>query len=132
MLMSTGRWNRVLISFAVVAVASTAMVLGDNARATAPPVGPLPPGQVTQVRTVVGSLVSVVLPQATRKDFVWRLARQVNPSVAVEVSEGAVGRNVVVVFKTKGPGRTAIAFGLTRGEAPKAIRSVTYRLTVAP
>jgi hypothetical protein len=44
--------------------------------------------------------------------------------------EGAVGRSVVVVFRTKGTGNTRIAFGLTRGERPKAVQAVTYRLTV--
>jgi hypothetical protein len=130
--MGKRRWNRALIPLAVVAVSSAVMVLGDDARATAPPVGPLPAGQVTQVRTVVGSLIAIALPPSTRKGFVWRLARQVNPFVAVQVGEETVGRNAVVVFKAKGPGRTAIAFGLTRGETPKAIRSVTYKLTVAP
>ncbi len=100
------------------------------ARATAPPVGPLPRGQVTDVATRAGSLIAIALPPATRAGFVWRLARPVDPALAVQVSEGIVGRSAVVVFRTKGMGHTSIAFGLTRGERPTAIQAVTYRLTV--
>ena len=55
------------------------------ALASAPPVGPLPPGPVTSISTPKGSLVSVALPSRAGKS--WRLARAVSPKVLVEVSE---------------------------------------------
>jgi hypothetical protein len=84
---------------------------------------------VTDVKTRAGSPIAIALPPAARASFVWRLACPVDPAVAVQV-EGAVGRSVVVVFRTKGTGNTRIAFGLTRGERPTAVQAVTYRLTV--
>jgi hypothetical protein len=74
----------------------------------------------------------VAIPAPAKAGYVWRLARRVDPAVAVEVAEADVGRRVVVVFRTTGKGRATIAYGLTRGESPTAIRSVTYRLVVLP
>jgi hypothetical protein len=106
-----------------------ALATAATAGATAGPVGPLPPGQVTTVGAPNGSLVSVVLPKGTQ-GRAWRLARPVDSSVLRQVSEANVGANVVVVFKTVGRGTAKVAYGLTRGETPKAYASVTYTITV--
>ncbi len=102
-----------------------------EARASAPPVGPLPKGPVTEVKTAVGSLISVTLPPPARAGYVWRLARRVDPKILGEVGEGNIRKAVVVVFRANGAGKATIAYGLTRGETPRAIRAVTYRVTVA-
>ena len=99
--------------------------------ASAPPVGPLPPGQVTNVSTPSGSLVSIALPgQTASSGLVWRLARGVNTKVLREVSERNIGRDVVVLYKAVGRGQGAVAYGLTKGETRKAYKSVTYKIRV--
>src|SRR5262245_23307234 len=121
---------RYLLALTTLAVGLS--ITGGVASATAPPVGPLPGGQVTDIRTSRDSSISIALPSSSRAGYVWRLARRVDPRVAVQAGEGEIGRNVVVVFKTTGSGHVRIAFGLTRGESRKAVQSVTYRLTVTP
>jgi hypothetical protein len=115
---------------ALSATALAALVLGLPARATAPPVGPLPKGPVTTIRTHAGSLVAVALPHRAG-GLVWRLARGVNPKVLVEVSEANVGKDVVVVYRATGAGRATLAYGLTRGERTGARASLTFAVTVA-
>ena len=106
-----------------------ALVVAAGAGATAGPVGPLPPGQVTTVLAPRGALVSVVLPKGAQ-GRAWRLARPVDGHVLRQVSEANVGANVVVIFKAAGLGSTKVVYGLTRGETPKAYASVTYKVTV--
>jgi hypothetical protein len=115
-------------SIAGVAAALT-LAVALPAGATSGPVGPLPPGQVTSVVAPRGSLVSVVLPKGAQ-GRAWRQAGTVDTSVLKQVSEANVGPNVVVVFKAVGSGSTKVAYGLTRGETPKAYASVTYKVTV--
>lgn len=114
-----------------VALASAVSLVG-SAAASAPPVGPLPPGQVTSVDAKPGTLVAVALPaQASSSGLVWRLARKVDPSIARQVSEGTVGRTVIVIYKAVGKGRVTVAYGLTKGETRKAYKSVTYKVAVS-
>ena len=120
----------------VYAVAASALAVAvamtcAEAWASAPPVGPLPKSPVTEVKTAVGSLISVTLPPLARAGYVWRQARRVDPKILSEVGEGNIGKTVVVVFRANGAGKATIAYGLTRGETPRAIRAVTYRVTVA-
>jgi hypothetical protein len=129
--MQRGLSNRTRSFVAGLALAASAVIAGEVAQASAPPVGPLPRGQVTVLRTTTGSLIAVALP-SVQKGYVWRLARRVDPAVAVEVSEGSIDRHVVVLFKARGRGKTAITFGLTRGETSKAVHAVVYSLTVGP
>jgi hypothetical protein len=99
--------------------------------ASAPPVGPLPPGQVTSVSTPAGSLVAIALPgQNASSGLVWRLARGVNTKMLRQVSERNVGRDVVVVYRAVGRGQGTVAYGLTKGETRKAYKSVTYKVSV--
>jgi hypothetical protein len=117
---------------AVVGLLLAFFALSVNASvASAPPVGPLPPGQVTNVSTPAGSLVAIALPgQATSSGLVWRLARGVSTNVLRQISERNVGRDVVVVYKAVGRGQATVAYGLTKGETRKAYKSVTYKISV--
>jgi hypothetical protein len=113
---------------AVLAALAAALVLVVPVHATAPPVGPLPKGPVTTISTARGSLVSIALP--ARAGTSWRLARAVNPKVLVEVTEANVGSNVVVIYRATGRGSVKVAYGLTRGERPKAYASATFNVRV--
>jgi hypothetical protein len=108
--------------------AIVALALGVPALASAPPVGPLPPGPVTSISTSKGSLVSVALPSRAGKS--WRLARAVSPKVLVEVTEANVGNTVVVLYRAVGRGSVSVRFGLTRGETRKAYASATFNVQV--
>jgi hypothetical protein len=114
---------------AVSAAMLAASVLVLPAEASAPPVGPLPKGPTTAIRTQAGSLVAVALPHRSG-GLVWRLARPVNARVLVQVSEADVGKDVVVVYRAKRPGRATLAYGLTRGETRRAHASLTFVVTV--
>jgi hypothetical protein len=117
---------------AVLAVVA-ALALVAPASASVTPVGPLPDGPVTTIRTQRGSLVAVALPRPRpATGLVWRLARDVDPRVARQVSEADVGRSVVVVFKVVGRGNASIVFALTRGESsPDVLRALWYRVRVS-
>jgi len=112
----------------VLAAATAALLLVAAASASAPPVGRLPAGPTTTIRTQPGALVAVALPHRG-SGLVWRLARGVDPKVLVEVSEANVGRDVVVVYRAKGRGHVRLAYGLTRGETVGARESLTYDVT---
>jgi hypothetical protein len=92
--------------------------------ASAPPVGAIPAGPITQVTTPKGTLVAVALPRKSG-GLVWRLARNVDSAVLKESSEADVGPNVVIVFRAVGKGAAKVVFALTRGERPHAYASVT-------
>ena len=108
--------------------AMLALVLAFPALASAPPVGPLPPGPVTSITTPKGSLVSVALPSRAGKS--WRLARAVSSRVLVQVSEANVGSSVVTVYRAVGQGTVSVRYGLTRGETRKAFASATFNVHV--
>jgi hypothetical protein len=106
-------------------------LLVSASTASAPPVGALPPGQLTTVDTAKGTLVALALPgQSPSSGLVWRLARTVNGSVLRQKSERDVGRDVVLVYRTVGRGTATVAYGLTKGETKKAYKSVTYKIHV--
>lgn len=112
------------------ALAATIATVGvSGAAASAPPVGPIPKGPVSQVKTAKGYMVAVALPRKSG-GRVWRLARSVDPAVLRQVSEATVGRSVVVVFRATGKGTARIVFALTRGETSRALASVTYLVRV--
>jgi hypothetical protein len=120
-----------MVRLSLALVLAAVVIPALPAVASAPPVGPLPAGQVTTVSTPVGSLVAIALPgQTASSGLVWRLARAVNTTVLRQVSERNVGRDVVVLYKAVGRGQANVAYGLTKGETRKAYRSVTYKVTV--
>jgi hypothetical protein len=110
-----------------VAAVVAAATLAGIAAADSTPVGPLPAGPTTTIRTQKGQLVSVALPRRAN-GRVWRIARPVDARVLRQVSEGDIGRSVVLVFRAVGRGSATVAFGLTRGETAKAYES--RRVTV--
>jgi len=113
---------------AIAAVLSAALVLVLPAEASAPPVGKLPKGPVTTVRTPKGTLVALALPQL--KGLSWRLARQVDSRVVVQISEGVVGTSVVITFRAKAVGHTKVIYAATRGESTVARAARTLDVTV--
>jgi hypothetical protein len=118
---------RHLIAAAAAGVAALVLVL--PADATAPPVGRLPKGSATTIRTTAGSLVAVALPRRSG-GLAWRLARGVDARVLGEVSEANVGTDVVVVFRAMTPGQVRVLYGLTRGGTHRAHASLTFIVTV--
>lgn len=121
---------RALLLVAVLVAAFVARTGSTGADAT--PVGALPKGPVTTVVAPRGSLVALALPrQRPASGLVWRLARSVNHKVLSQVSEGDVGRSVVVVFRARATGSARVVFALTRGESgTKALRAVTHSVRV--
>jgi hypothetical protein len=90
----------------------------------------LPSGPASTIQTQKGQLVAFALPRRTG-GRVWRVARTFDSNVVQQVSEGDVGRGVVVVvFKAIDNGTTTVAFGLTRGETAKAFESRRYTVRV--
>lgn len=112
-----------------VLVAALALTLTAAGTASSPPVGPLPSGPASTIQTQVGQLVAFALPHRP-SGRVWRVARPVNSAVLVQVSEGDVGANVVLVFKAKGKGSAHVSFGLTRGETKKAYEARRFTVNV--
>ncbi|HET8751147.1 MAG TPA: hypothetical protein VFM43_01315 [Gaiellaceae bacterium] len=114
---------------AVVAATVTTLVLVLPAHGSAPPVGRLPKGPSSTIRTSPGSLVAIALPHRAH-GLVWRLARNVDAGVLREVSEANVGKHVVVVYRAIGEGRVRLAYGLTRGESRRAHAALRFTVSV--
>ena len=112
----------------LLAAAAAAFVLVLPAAASAPPVGKLPKGPITTVRTPKGTLVALALPHL--KGLSWRLARQVDSRVVVQVGEGDVGTSVVITFRAKAAGHTKVIYAATRGESTVARAARTLDVTV--
>jgi hypothetical protein len=112
----------------IAAAAVAALVLVLPAVASAPPVAKLPKGPVTTVRAPKGTLVALALPQL--KGLSWRLARQVDSRVVVQVGEGVVGTSVVITFRAKATGHTKVIYAATRGESTVARAARTLDVTV--
>ena len=122
--------SRVHRPLIVIAALASVVVLASPATAAAPPVGPLPAGPSSTVRTSVGQLVSVALPHRS-EGRAWRIARPFNGRVVTEMTEGDVGAVVVLVFRAVGHGRTTLRFALTRGERAKAYEARSLTVTVS-
>ena len=115
---------------ALLAAFACALAAAAPALASSAPVGPLPPGPASTIRTTRGQLVAIALPRRSG-GRVWRIARAVNARVVREVHEGDVGDSVVVVFRAVGTGTARVVFALTKGETAKAYESRTYTVRVA-
>jgi hypothetical protein len=118
---------------ALIAVAAVLMVtlatMAVAGTASSPPVGPLPSGPTSTIRTQVGQLVAFALPHRPN-GRVWRIARTIDSKVLVEVSEADLGANVVLVFRATGKGTANVSFGLTRGERAKAYEARRFTVSV--
>lgn len=119
----------VTLGLAVIVVGA-ALTIAATARADSAPIGPLPPGPISTITTGPNQLIAVALPRAPEKSgLVWRIARRYNAAIVRQVSEGAVGPNVVLVFKVIGRGKTTLVFAFTRGDtSSKAVKSATYKI----
>lgn len=106
------------------------LVFAVAANASAPPVGPLPPGPVTTIGVRHGEYFAVALPPLQGRGQVWRIARAYNGRVVTEVSESNVRKAVVVVFRALRPGTSTISYAATVGERTKALKSRVFRVTV--
>ena len=114
----------------VVVAAVAAATLVSSVHATAPPVGPLPKGPVTEIRVPHGLLFSLVVPRPARAGLVWRGARQVNVAVARPLREAEVNGDIVFVYRAGHAGRTTVVYALTKGETPKAYQARYFRIVV--
>src|SRR3569623_502213 len=115
---------------ALAAATFAVLVLALPVEASAPPVGKLPKGPVTTVRTPKGTFVSIALPHL--KGLSWRVARQFDSRVVAEAGEGDIGTTVVITYRAKAAGHTKVVYAATRGESTVAKAARTYDVTVTP
>jgi hypothetical protein len=111
-------------------VTGIVLAVAASAHADSRPVGPLPPGPVSMIRTAPDQLVAVAMARArARSGLVWRLARRYNSHIVRQISEANVGRSVVLVYRVVGRGDTSLIFALTRGDtSAKAVKAVTHKI----
>jgi hypothetical protein len=109
--------------------AAAAIAVGTTARADAPPVTHVPQGRLSTVVTTKGELFAIALPRR-RPGLVWRLASRVDSHVLRERSEADAEGRVVVTYEAAGTGLAALAYGLTRGERPKAVEGRQFLIIV--
>jgi hypothetical protein len=98
--------------------------------ATAPPIGALPRGPVTELHVPHGLPFALALPHRAG-GLVWRGARNTNVNVARPITEADVGSNVVLVYRALRAGNTTIAYALTRGETAKVYEARYFRIVVS-
>jgi hypothetical protein len=120
---------RTRAAVAVAGATAAAAALAGAGLADSPPVGALPPGPTSTIQTHKGQLVAFALPRRS-EGRVWRVARKFDSRVVQQVSEGDLANSVVLVFRAARPGTTTVAFGLTRGETPKAYESRRFVVRV--
>jgi hypothetical protein len=117
---------------AAVLAGTTLAVAGGSARATAPPIGPLPPGPTTTIVTQTQELVALALPRG-QSGLVWRAAPPYDPRVVRPYAEQDIAKNLtVLVYLARRPGTAELRFGLTDDDHPKAYRAARYHVIVKP
>lgn len=123
--------QRHLKQFALLAGVAVAALVTATARASAPPVGPLPRSPVTTITTFTEELFALALPIG-QSGLTWRGAGNTNVHVARPLSEAEVGNVIVFVYLAVKPGTALVSYGLTHGETRKAYRAARYRILVKP
>jgi hypothetical protein len=105
-------------------------VLVAPVAATAPPVGPLPPGPTVPAGAKAGRTfrISVVKPRVAGR--VWRIARPYNPRVVREIREGETKTTIWWTFRAVRAGTTTIVLAQTLGERPHAYAARRIRVAV--
>lgn len=115
----------------LVAATTCALAVVSAASATAPPVGPLPPGPTTSVRVGAGGGFVVTLPRPVVAGGAWRVARSFDAHVVGQTWEHTTASGGVELgFAAAGTGSTRLVFAVTRGEAGRAYAARTVRVTV--
>jgi hypothetical protein len=115
------------VTVLLVALAAATSIPG--ARASAPPVGPLPRGPVTTIHVQHGLLFAIALPR-TADGFTWRGARLSDATVARPLDEAELNRNVVFTYRAGHTGTTTVVYALTSGETPKAHQARFFKIVV--
>ena len=100
-----------------------------SARATAPPVGPLPKGPVTTIHVKHGQLFALVVPRPGA-GLAWRGARRSDATIARPLDEGELNGNIVFVYRAGHSGTTTVVYALTKDEGPKALQARFFKVTV--
>jgi hypothetical protein len=122
--------RKLLLVAAVGALALSA--IGGSARASAPPIGKLPPSPITTIVTYTHELIAIPLPRG-ESGLVWRAAPPYDARVTRPYAEQDIANNVtVLVYLARRPGTAALNFGLTNDDHPKVFRAARYRIVVRP
>jgi len=117
----------------VIRVAVCAVALGvlvAPAAATAPPVGPLPPGPTIPLAAKAGRTFRITVAKPRVAGRVWRIARPYDPRVVREVREGETTTTIWWSFRAVHAGRTTIVLAQTLGERPHAYAARRIRVSV--
>lgn len=119
-------------SLAAVLAAAALTTIGGSARASAPPIGPLPPGPTTTITTHTQDLIAIALPRGA-SGLVWRAAPPYDPTVVRPYAEQDITKNLtILVYLARRPGTANLRFGLTNDDHPKVYRAARYHVIVKP
>jgi hypothetical protein len=118
--------RRSLVGLVATLGLATAVV---SARATAPPVGPLPRGPVTTIRVQHGLLFAIALPRPG-SGLAWRGARLSDATVARPLDEGELNGNIVFTYRAGHTGTTTVVYALTRDETEQALKARYFKIVV--
>jgi hypothetical protein len=99
------------------------------ARASAPPVGPLPSGPVTTIRVQHGLLFAIALPRPAN-GLAWRGARPSDATIARPLDEGELNGNIVFTYRAGHIGSTTVVYALTRDETEQALKARYFEVVV--
>ena len=112
--------------------AAVLSAIGGSARATAPPIGKLPPSPVTTIVTYSQELIAIPLPRG-ESGLVWRAAPPYEARVTRPYAEQDISKNLtVLVYLARRPGTARLNFGLTNDDQPKVYRAARYLVVVKP
>jgi hypothetical protein len=118
--------RRALVGLLVVPALAAAAL---SARASAPPVGPLPKGPVTVIHVQQGLLFAIALPRPG-SGLSWRGARSSDATIARPLDEGELNGNIVFTYRAGHTGTTTVVYALTRDESEKALQARYFKVVV--
>jgi hypothetical protein len=112
-----------------VGLALACTVAAASARASAPPVGPLPKGPVTTIHVERGLLFAIALPRPG-SGLAWRGARPSDAAIARPLDEGELNGKIVFTYRAGRTGSTTVVYALTKDETPKALQARYFNVVV--
>jgi predicted secreted protein len=115
----------------LVCVAALGALLAAPAAATAPPVGPLPPGPTIPLPVKAGRTFRITVAKPRVAGRVWRIARPYNARVVRQLREGETKTTIWWSFRAVRPGTTTIVLAQTLGERRHAYAARRIRVTVS-